>query len=370
VHDQLCQSFLKNGTVKKLRTSPIYTADRSWKSLKLGVRIHWFARCIVRPPLIHLLFLLAAFLILSPCIHGQELAKRLILKDGSYQLVTKWEVHGERVRYLSAERNEWEEVPYSLVDWAATDKFEKDRAAGVSSPEAIELDKELAAERAAEEAKSPVVAPGLHLPEDGSVLLLDTYQNQPELVEVQQNGGELNRNRKANVLHAAINPIASSKQTIELDGPHAAVQAHTSLPSIYVNLEQSQGTGTSPQFSEQPQQPQQPEQPWDRFHIVRTKLKSGKRIVGDIRISMVGKVSQQQNLVPATSERLTGGWIKVTPTAPLEPGEYAVVELLGKEGMNTFVWDFGVNPSASANSGALKPELAPSDKPRQSTNNP
>jgi hypothetical protein len=299
-----------------------------------------------------------------PSASPQQLSKRLILKDGSYQLATKWEVKGDRVRYLSAERDEWEELPYSLVDWAATEKFEKDRAAGVPSPEARELDKELAAERAAEEAKNPVVAPGLHLPEDGSVMLLDTYQSQPQLVELQQNGGELNRNRKGNVLRAAINPIASSKQTIELQGLHAAVQAHATLPSVYINLDQPKDASSGP---EQPQQPQQPEQPWDRFHIVRVKAKNGKRIVGDIKISMIGKASQEENLVPTISQQLTGGWIKVTPTGPLEPGEYAIVELLGKEGMNTFVWDFGVNASAPANSGAFKPEIthAAGEKPKQ-----
>jgi hypothetical protein len=69
-------------------------------------------------------------------------------------------------------------------------------------------------------------------------------------------------------------------------------------------------------------------------------------------------VSQEQNLIMTTSRQLSGGWVNVTPASALEPGEYAVVELLGKEGMNTFVWDFGVNPSAPANSGALKPEPA------------
>jgi hypothetical protein len=30
--------------------------------------------------------------------------------------------------------------------------------------------------------------------------------------------------------------------------------------------------------------------------------------------------------------------------------------LMGAEGMNNFVWDFGVNSSAPANAGALQPE--------------
>src|SRR5450755_1902512 len=111
--------------------------------------------------LISLLLGMLAFAVLLPSAHSQQLAKRLILKDGSYQLATKWEVKGDRVRYLSAERDEWEELPNSLVDWAATDKFEKDRAAGVPAPEAVELDKEIEAERRAEEAKTPQVAPGL-----------------------------------------------------------------------------------------------------------------------------------------------------------------------------------------------------------------
>jgi hypothetical protein len=308
-----------------------------------------------------ILALAACLLTLAPGIAAQQLAKRLILKDGSYQLAMKWEVKGDRVRYLSAERNEWEELPSALVDWPATDKWEKDRAAGVPSPEAVELDKELAAERVAEEAKMPQVVPGLHLPEDGSVMLLDTFQSQAQLVELQQSGGEVNRNRKGNILRATINPIASSKQTIELDGLHATIQAHAALPSIYVNLTQSVEAIAGPQ---QLQQPQQPEQPWDRFHIVRMKTKNGKRIVGDIKISPIGKVSQEQNLVPTTAQRMTGGWVKVTPTSALEPGEYAVVELLGTEGMNTFVWDFGVNPSAPANAGALKPEPSPPSRPK------
>jgi len=163
---------------------------------------------------------------------------------------------------------------------------------------------------------------------------------------------------KGNILRAAINPIARAKQTIELKGQHAKVQSHVTMPAIYVDVEQDRAgqnldANAGPQ---QPQKPQQPEQPMDRFRIVRMQVKPDKRIAGDIKIAVYGKVSQEQKLVPTTSQPISGGWVKVTPTASLAPGEYAVVEMLGKEGMNLFVWDFGVNPSAPANPTAWKPD--------------
>jgi hypothetical protein len=286
-------------------------------------------------------------------VHAQSLAKRLILKDGSYQLATKLERKGDRIRYYSAERGEWEEIPDSLIDWPATDKFEKERTAGAPPPEAIELDKELEAERKAEELKSPEVAPGLRLPEEGGIFLLDNFQSQPQLNELQQTGGDLNKNMKGNILRAAINPIASAKQTIEIPGTHAKVQSHVTLPTIYVNPSDDRNQDSAASAA---QQPKQPELPPDRFKIVRMQVKGDKRIAGDIKIAVYGKVSQEQKLVPTTARALSGGWMIVTPTSALTPGEYAVVEMLGKEGMNLNVWDFGVNPDAPANTMAWKPD--------------
>jgi hypothetical protein len=291
---------------------------------------------------------------------AQHLSKHLILKDGSFQATSKWEIKGDRVRYLSAERNEWEEMPKSLVDWDATEKYNTERAAGAPTPEAVELDKELEAERRADEIHSPHVAPGLRLPEDGGILLLDTFQGQPQLVELGQSSGEINHNMKGNILKGAINPLGSAKQTIELPGLHATVQAHAAIPSIYVNLQEQNEMDASQQPSGKA-----PVQPWDRFHIVKVQSKQEKRIVGDIKVAVYGKVSQEQKLVATTAVKLSGSWVKITPEKPLAPGEYAVVELLGDEGMNLYLWDFGVNPNAAANVMVTKPDPAEAATPEK-----
>jgi len=296
---------------------------------------------------------LAALFLLALPTHAQQLAKRLILKDGSYQLVAKYEIKGERVRYYSAERGDWEEVPKSLVDWTATEKYEKDRAAGGASPEASELDKELEAERKADEARSPHVAPGLQLPDEGGVLLLDNFQGQAQLDEIQQSGGKVNKNMKGNILRATINPIASAKQTVELPGTHARIQSHVTRPILFVNIASDSDASSKPRQQGGPAEGALDPQ---RFKIVRMQTKEDKRIVGAIKIAVYGKVSQQQDLVPTQSEVMPGSnWAKITPTSALSPGEYAVVEILGKEGMNLYVWDFGVDPSAPANRDAWKP---------------
>lgn len=302
---------------------------------------------------------------------AQQLAKRLILKDGSYQLITKYEIHGDRVRYFSAERNEWEDVPNSLVDWDATTKFEKDRATGSPVPEAVQLDREMAAERQAEEANSPEVAPGLRLPEDGEVYLLDTFQTEPELVELQEDNAEVNRDTKHNVLRAAIDPIASSKQTIELEGLHSKIQAHVMLPSIYIKSgddakDQNPEAQKKASTDSTQQGKQQAEEPWDRYRILRLQPKQDKRIIGNIKVAVYGKVTQQQDFVSAKIQRLTGGWAKITPTTDLTSGEYALVEMMDKSQLSSAVWDFGINPSAPPNAMVVKPEGSkPVPKPNQ-----
>ncbi|MGC2248626.1 MAG: hypothetical protein WA609_18620 [Terriglobales bacterium] len=308
---------------------------------------------------------------------AQTLASRLILKDGTYQPITKYEVKGDRVRYFSAERGEWEEVPNALVDWDATNKYEEGRLTGGPIPEAAELDKEIDAQRKAALARSPEVAPRLRLSDEGGVYLLDTYQNEPELVEIQQSGSDVNRSTKANILRAAINPFSGSKQTIELPGPHAKVQAHTPTPSLYVNISADTAEGPPavasgaeevgrPAANTPSDTPALP--PTEAFKIIRVESKGGKRVAGALKVGVTGKMKTDERFIPATVTSMTGGWIKITPIDPLPSGEYAVAEMLGKDSINLYVWDFGVNPNAPANAFALKPEApepATNDAPKE-----
>ncbi len=319
-----------------------------------------------------ILIAMFVFVTLALPIHSlaQELASRLILKDGSYQSVTKYEVKGDRVRYYSSEREEWEELPSSLVDWPATEKYEKDRTAAPAIPEAALIDKESSADRAADEGRLPQVAPGLRLPELSGMFLLDNFKGQPQLVEVQQGEGVLDRNSKSNILRGA---VASGKETIELDGSHAAVYSHVAVPSIYIKMDDDSDQAPPPGETAsdkpslpsldapraEPQQPQQPEQAAaaERFRIVRLKVRNGKRIVGDMKRASTGKVSQEEDSVKSTTDHVGTGWLKLTPTQDLAQGEYAVVEMKGDQGMNLYIWPFSVNPNSPANINPWTPDV-------------
>ena len=230
----------------------------------------------------------------------------------------------------------------------------------------------------------------MRLPDYSGVFLLDNFQGQPQLVELQQSEGDINRDTKANLLRGII-PMAGAKQSVEIEGEHAAVHAHVAVPSIYINVEDDSappsGQTSSAQLSqpsldaprpeqqgserqgpEQPQQREQPLVPFDRFHIVRAKTKSGKRIVGELKRAPNGKISQDQNFVKTTIDRVSGGWLKLTPTEDLAPGEYVLIETKGNEGMNLYVWDFNVNPTAPANANPWKPDAKPAEPEKKLSN--
>jgi hypothetical protein len=303
-------------------------------------------RTLLRVALCLLLVAAPASLSVQHQVQAQELTQRLILKDGSYQAVQKFEMQGDRVHYLSAERYEWEDIPASLVDWDATKKYNEALTSGKLHTKIVETPEEKE-EREKEAANSPEIAPGLNLPGSGGVFLLDEFQGKAELAEIVQNGSEVNKNaKKKSVLRAAINPLAGNKRAFEIKGEHAQIQSHQPRPTIYIDIEGGAPNEGTPNEAA----------PTDRFRVVRTAVKKDARVIGNVKVSVGGKVSEQISFLPVSVSKLgTGQWIKVIPSQDLTAGEYAVVEMLTPKEMNLYVWDFGVNPNAPVNPNTWQP---------------
>lgn len=296
---------------------------------------------------------------------------RLILKDGSYQPVRQYEVVGDRVRYLSQDRGEWEEMPANLVDWDATRKWERDHAApspdeepSPSMKEAEEIDKEEADLRSDQRARMPEVAKGLELPDQDGVFILDTFQGTPELVEVLPNDLSLNQKNKHGL--STLNPLAGQRASIELDGAHAKVHLHVNDPAIYLSLDQGDQpplkthafTVKTDGAKEAANRKHGAQSATSGFAIVRVDERKAVRIVGAIHVSPTGAITQSEDVIPATSEVMPGKhWLKLTPAQTLTVGEYALVEILSPTDINQTVWDFRVDPRMGENLGSIGPIL-------------
>lgn len=295
--------------------------------------------------------------LLAMCLSApaQAKGKRLILKDGSYQIVREWQVTGDRVRFYSTERYDWEEIPTSLVDWPATNKYEQDREGGRLADQRAQVAQD-EADRREEEARTPTVAPGLRLPDQGGIFLFESYAGKPQLDELVQNGTDINKHMGKNILRSVINPLPTGpRQTIELKGDRASVQSHVRSPAIYIDINfdsdsDSDVTNATASSGDKNALPMN-----ERFKIVRVQKKGDVRVVSNLKIALTGHLKEQRDVVDTESTAVSKDWLKLVPAQPLEPGEYALIEMLNAKQMNLYVWDFGVDPNAPANATAWKP---------------
>jgi len=332
--------------------------------------------------------LLCALLSMVPA-QAQTGNKRLILKDGSYQIVTQYKMVGDRVRFYSAERADWEELPSKLVDWAATEKWAKKHAldgttaesnvpetngaasvvaSAASSPadaEAASIDREEQAERAAQNASTPEVLPGLRLPDQTGVWVLDTYRARPELAELIQNSGDLNPRTGHNITRGELTSSGALKQNIEFQGDMAKVQLHVDKPVFYVSLSvPGNHTETDPQAltvdthgAPMVSDKYSYSSPSSRYVIIRVlnNMRHHYRELSPIRLDAAGK-PLRGDVIPTTAQILPGGhWMKLTPATALTIGDYALMEILGPGKVNLSLWDFRVDPQGPDNMNTIVP---------------
>ena len=250
--------------------------------------------------------------------------QKLLLKDGTDQLVKSYEVTGDRVRYYSAEREEWEEIPTDLVDWDATDQAKK---------EAEKLPAKIAAEAEAAKDKSDprrMLAPGITLPDndgayafDGKVLLVLT-----------QSEAVIADDIKLKILSMAT-PLPVLKAHAWIMLPGASSGQSVAEPDMAIYLQVSN-----------------PAQ--DGYALVRVQPKEDKRVVGEISMNAITRsAAESRHIVPSMIEQIIpaenskSAVMRLSPKAPLEPGEYAVVEFVAKDKQNLMVWDFRYSPKSA-----------------------
>jgi len=292
--------------------------------------------------------------------------KRLILKDGTYQLVLSYTVSGGVVHYRSAERNgETEDIPLVLVDLPATEKWAREHGPNTAHPSNSQrpvLSPELAKEEADRAARTPEVAPSLRLPEETSVLVLDTFNNTPELVPLEQQGGDLNKETAHNVLKVEVNPSSSPHRLLDIPGDRADIQVHVPTPVLYLRVgaddTEDAGSGAITVDTHGAAGRATPSGGAEASDYVleRLEVRGDIRVLNSFRIKLLGS-KPQPDVVEVHTQTLPGGhWLKLTPDNPLEPGEYALVEVLSGHEVNLGIWDFGIHPAAHDNAEAIRPE--------------
>ena len=320
--------------------------------------------------------------------------KRLILKDRSYQVVLRYELKGDRVRYRSAERDGWEELPADQVDWAATGRFNHDHARGgaggapASSEQqdqandpgaqaAAELDRQAAAQRADEAARQPEVAKGLRLPDESGVWALDEFNAVPELIRIRQSDGDLNLDTGHSVKGAAI-PQGGARDLIRLEGYRAVVAFHVARPVFYIRLDEPKSTEAPEDAlvvdthgaSRSMQDKTEHASPDSTYALVRLRVVKNLRAASaeELRGLRSGGELDGSAEVVATERTILPGrhWMRVSPRTDLNLGQYSLLELLGgggpvaPGGFNLDGWDFGVNPLAPENKGGFRPVVSDS----------
>lgn len=245
--------------------------------------------------------------------------KKLVMKDGTSQIASSYEVQGDRVRYFSVERGEWEEVPAAMVDWDATKK-----AQATDAQQAEALDTKLKADEAAAKVApldvdaSLEIVPGVFLPPGEGFFILDGRAIFP----LQQSAASSKLSKKRLVEQVVIPvPILPSRRAIDLQGAHASFRI----------------TNPSPEFYLRTTDPGEPE-----VELIEAHVHGNKRHIEDIDSFF----TQQQEKAKTMSLQIwevAKGVYRFTLGQPLKPGEYALAEISAKEGMNLLVWDFGVD---------------------------
>ena len=246
--------------------------------------------------------------------------KKLILKDGSVQLVREYQVLDDRVRFYNTERSQWEEMPSALVDWDATRQSEaeqkKNDATLLSNVHKQEQARRI---MPLDVDASLEAAPGVFIP-PGEGLFVYDGKSVLRLTQAQAD----NKLDKAKVVEQVLVPIpiVPSRRNLSIPRPHAEVRVHNEQPEFYMRT----ADGREPNML-----------------LIRTKVRGDSRLIENVDTYLQVITKMKRNEVIAQRWQIANGVYRFTLGESLEPGEYVFTEIVKAEGTNLYVWDFGVD---------------------------
>jgi hypothetical protein len=250
---------------------------------------------------------------------------KLMLKDGSFELVREYHIEGDRVRYYNLDSSQWEVMPAALVDWDATKKVAAQDAQHESAILAkVEKQDEERSATTLDIDASLEAAPGIFLPSGVGLWEFNghTFQalTQAEITS---------KLSKAHVLEQVMVPvpIIPTRHNISIKGERATMRIRTGQPEFYIRT----ADGRTPDLK-----------------LIRTKVHSGSRYLEHVD-QLMDQEWQSANTVPIQRWEMAKGVFRITLGQPLSPGEYVLAEVLQNEQMSFYVWDFGVDANAEAN---------------------
>jgi hypothetical protein len=236
-----------------------------------------------------------------------------------------------------------------MVDWDATTKAgEADEKAAAALLEKTRI------QEAAANAQTPIdvdasllVAPGLFLPDGEGMFAIEGKS----VKRLEQAGSEVKTDKKT-ALKQILSPIpiVPSKHNVELAGARATLRLTSSVPEFYLR---EPALGQDPDSTVLRSSRQGPDGP--DVTLVRAKVKGNKRLLESIRNLFGQQLSQEREEIAVQRWEVAPDIYRFTLSAPLPPGEYALAEIL-QDGLNLYVWDFGVDPAPAAGTDARRPK--------------
>jgi len=245
--------------------------------------------------------------------------KKLMLTDGSFQLVREYKVEGDRVRYYSIDSSQWEQIPAAMVDWEATKKIEAEEAksdaaliAKVHKQEAARLAVPLDIDASLE------VAPGIFLPPGYQLFVYDGKAVVP--LPQAETESKLSKGHYIEQVMVPI-PIIPTRHSISIAGAHAKFRINESRPEFYIRVP----NGSPPELV-----------------LIRAKSHGDSRHVENLD-QIFGDETEKREAVPMQAWDIARGVYRFTLGQELASGEYAIAEMVKDEGASLYVWDFGVD---------------------------